>query len=90
MNAFTVFSEMNGKDKTRLYESLETICPTPRPPDKCGRLPALSGKGPQEADSAFGGFVRHFPHLPVTPAVGRQSSNSKKIFHKYDKVKRNY
>jgi len=44
---------------------------TPRAPDKCGALPALSGKRPQEADSASGGFSRHIPPLPVTPAVRR-------------------
>jgi hypothetical protein len=27
------------------------------------------GIQPQTADSASGGFVRQFPHLPVTPAV---------------------
>jgi len=43
---------------------------TPRAPDKCGALPALSSKRPQTADSASGGFVRQVPPLPVTPAVG--------------------
>ena len=33
--------------------------------------PALSGKQPQEADSASGGFARQIPPLPVTPAVGQ-------------------
>ena len=42
-------------------------------PDKCGALPALAGKRPQTADSASSGFVRHIPHLPVTPAVGAPS-----------------
>jgi len=45
-------------------------CPTPRAPDKCGPLAALLGQWPQTADSASGGFVRQFPRLPVTPAVG--------------------
>ena len=43
--------------------------PLTLPPDKCGRLPALSGKAAPTADSASGGFVRQFPPLPVTPAV---------------------
>jgi hypothetical protein len=34
--------------------------------------PTLSGKRPQEADSAPGGFVRQLPPLPVTPAVRRR------------------
>jgi len=46
-------------------------CPTPRAPDKCGPLAALSGQRPQTADSASGGFSRQFPPLPVTPAVGQ-------------------
>jgi hypothetical protein len=46
-------------------------CPTPRAPDKCGRSAALSGKRPQTADSASGGFARQIPPLPVTPAVSR-------------------
>ena len=49
--------------------------PTPRAPDKCGRSAALSGKRPQEADSASGDFVRQIPHLPVTPAVRRLQYN---------------
>lgn len=49
---------------------VSTLRPTPRAPDKCGQTPALSGKRPQTADSASGGFVRQFPRLPVTPAVG--------------------
>jgi len=49
--------------------------PTPRAPDKCGRSAALSGKRPQEAHSASGGFFRQFPRLPVTPAVGRTVAN---------------
>ena len=44
--------------------------PTPRAPDKCGPLAALSGSRPQAAASASGGFVRQIPPLPVTPAVG--------------------
>ena len=36
---------------------------------------ALSGIQPLEADSASGGFVRQFPRLPVTPAVGRLTVN---------------
>jgi hypothetical protein len=43
--------------------------PTPRAPDKCGPLAALSKSRPQTADSAPGGFVRQVPPLPVTPAV---------------------
>jgi hypothetical protein len=46
-------------------------CPTPRAPDKCGALPALSGKATPTADSASGSFSRQIPRLPVTPAVGR-------------------
>ena len=46
-------------------------CPTPRAPDKCGQPPALSGKRPQTANSASGGFVRQIPPLPVTPSVGQ-------------------
>jgi len=48
---------------------------TPRAPDKCGALPALSSKRPQTADSASGGFVRQVPPLPVTPAVRRLIQN---------------
>jgi hypothetical protein len=51
--------------------SKHKTCPTPRAPDKCGRSPTLSGSRPQTADSASGGFVRQFPPLPVTPAVGQ-------------------
>jgi hypothetical protein len=43
--------------------------PTPRAPDKRGHSPTLSGKRPQTADSASGGFIRQIPPLPVTPAV---------------------
>ncbi len=32
--------------------------PLTLPLDKCGHSPTLSGKWPQEADSASGGFVR--------------------------------
>ena len=51
--------------------------PLTLPPDKCGRLPALSGKAAPTADSASGGFVRQFPPLPVTPAVGTPLAKQK-------------
>ena len=49
--------------------------PTPHAPDKCGHSPTLSGKQPQEADSASGGFVCQLPPLLVTPAVGLRVGN---------------
>ena len=39
--------------------------------DKCGHSPTLSGKRPQEADSASGGIVCQIPRLPVTQTVRR-------------------
>jgi len=39
--------------------------PTPRAPDKCGLSPTLSGILAPTADSAFGGFVRQVPPLPL-------------------------
>jgi len=54
---------------------------TPRAPDKCGALPALSGilaqprreHVGQAADSASGGFARQFPPLRVTPGSTERS-----------------
>jgi hypothetical protein len=44
------------------------------------RAAALTfGDSSPTADSASGGFVRHIPRLPVTPAVGRWHRGASKI-----------
>lgn len=50
----------------------QTGCTTPRAPESAGAARTFGSETPT-ADSAAGGFVRQFPHLPVTTAVGALS-----------------